>query len=295
MCCASRTTWTSVSPPDLTVLPRGWLRVVLATPEPGPRRKWRGFCLWGCKNADSRPPSGHRIRPPTVRPPTATAVNSPSPLAGRGRGWGSTKPVCIWAPPAEHRCESASHDLLGAHLSLSERIQQQGNTPRPQSGSRVSSPRPLAATEIAARLRRGERNAIVPTRHYSSPHAFASSRRVSPELLRIHRPHQSRGRREGRALAAPVARLQKKSRRQSPQVWPNTPGPPCAMALRFIRALPRDRLSCPHRRSNSSLPAWHQHRDARTTRFHRRIGIVRRRERPALQPDTPTASRTRRP
>src|SRR3954465_11062883 len=36
------------------------------------------------------------------------------------------------------------------------------------------------------------------------------------------------GRREGRALAAPVARLRKKCRRQVPQVWPKTPGLPCA-------------------------------------------------------------------
>ena len=57
--------------------------------------------------------------------------------------------------------------------------------------------------------------------------------RAMPEIS----PSQCGGRREGRALAAPVARLQKKSRRQSPQVWPNTPGPPCAMVLRLIRAL----------------------------------------------------------
>ncbi len=42
------------------------------------------------------------------------------------------------------------------------------------------------------------------------------------------RPRIWGGRREGRALAAPVARLRKECRRQVPQVWPNTPGPPCA-------------------------------------------------------------------
>ncbi len=42
------------------------------------------------------------------------------------------------------------------------------------------------------------------------------------------RPRIRGGRREGRALAAPVARLRKKCRRQVPQVWPNTPGLPCA-------------------------------------------------------------------
>ncbi|MGY3451098.1 hypothetical protein ACVILH_003440 [Bradyrhizobium sp. USDA 4353] len=50
-------------------------------------------------------------------------------------------------------------------------------------------------------------------------------------------PSPDGGREEGRALAAPVARLQTKSRRQSPQVWPNTPGPPRAMVLTGYSAL----------------------------------------------------------
>ena len=71
-------------------------------------------------------------------------------------------------------------------------------------------------------------------------------------------PSPNGGRREGRALAAPVARLLKKCRRQVPQVWPNTPGPPRAMVLTgysvlflvrrafwppsSVRSEPRDRL-----------------------------------------------------
>jgi len=47
-----------------------------------------------------------------------------------------------------------------------------------------------------------------------------------------------RGRREGRALAAPVARLQQKSRRHSPQVWPRQPGLPCAMVLTLMARSP---------------------------------------------------------
>ena len=39
-------------------------------------------------------------------------------------------------------------------------------------------------------------------------------------------------------LVAPAARLQQKRRRQSPQVQPERPGPPCAMVLRLIRDLP---------------------------------------------------------
>jgi len=39
-------------------------------------------------------------------------------------------------------------------------------------------------------------------------------------------------------LAAPMARLLKKCRRQEPQVQPRSPGPPCAMVLRLLRVLP---------------------------------------------------------
>jgi len=58
----------------------------------------------------------------------------------------------------------------------------------------------------------------------------------------------NRGRREGRALAAPVARLQKKSRRQLPQVWPRHPGLPCAMVLTLIARSPWEPgFYCSHR------------------------------------------------
>jgi hypothetical protein len=45
----------------------------------------------------------------------------------------------------------------------------------------------------------------------------------------------------------------------------------------LIRDLPGDRLGCPrHRRdAQASSPTWHQHRDARTTRLHVRIGLAR--------------------
>jgi hypothetical protein len=42
----------------------------------------------------------------------------------------------------------------------------------------------------------------------------------------IHRPHQTQGRREGRALAAPVAPVRTKSTGQEPQVWPTHPASP---------------------------------------------------------------------
>jgi hypothetical protein len=78
-----------------------------------------------------------------------------------------------------------------------------------------------------------------------SKHSFSLSRRIAPESVQeIHRPIEQ-GRREGRALAAPVVCVQK-STRSSPQVWPKTPGLPRAMVWRLIRDLPGDRLSCPH-------------------------------------------------
>ena len=45
----------------------------------------------------------------------------------------------------------------------------------------------------------------------------------------------------------------KKSWRQSPQVWPRRPGPPCAMALRLIRDLPGARALLPPSSAKSSL------------------------------------------
>ena len=61
----------------------------------------------------------------------------------------------------------------------------------------------------------------------------------------------------------------KKSWRQSPQVWPGHPGLPCAMVLTvsFVLFLGTG-LSCSHHRRNVS-PTWHQRRDARTTRLLR--------------------------
>jgi hypothetical protein len=76
-------------------------------------------------------------------------------------------------------------------------------------------------------------------------HASPFSRRhLRPSYSNIS-PSQYRGRREGRVLTAPMARLQKKRRRQSPQVRAEQPGLPCAMVYRLIRDLPGDRLSCP--------------------------------------------------
>ncbi len=122
-------------------------------------------------------------------------------------------------------------------------------------------------------------------------HDLAFPRRITPESCDRHGPRRARGRRECRALAAPMARLQQESRRQSPQVS-RTSGIPCAMVLTLIRALPGDRLVCPRIASTREAHcAGHQHRDARTTRFHvRDAPFVRTQERSMLRHLTSTAS-----
>src|SRR5579864_8704653 len=49
MCCASRTIWTSASPPDHVVLVSRSL-ASCSSSRTGPRRKWRGFCFLGGLN-----------------------------------------------------------------------------------------------------------------------------------------------------------------------------------------------------------------------------------------------------
>jgi hypothetical protein len=113
----------------------------------------------------------------------------------------------------------------------------------------------------------------------ASSQTSAISRRDPPELCKNDGPRNDGGRREGRVPTAPMVRVRKKARGRTTGDG-RTTGLPCAMALRLIRDLPRDRLSCPCRRrdARASSPAWHQRRDARTTRLRRAHRIVRRRE-----------------
>jgi hypothetical protein len=75
---------------------------------------------------------------------------------------------------------------------------------------------------------------------FASPErAFASSRRVLRPSFAVRPPSSTRGRREGRALAAPVARLQKKTQAAVTTGLAETPGLPCAMALRRPPRSPR--------------------------------------------------------
>ncbi len=96
----------------------------------------------------------------------------------------------------------------------------------------------------------------------------------------IDLPLRRRGHGECRALAAPMARLQKKSRRQSPQVQPRTPGIPRAMVLTAASRSPRCAGLSGHRIAQRACApcAGHQRRDARTTRLdraHRRRSSAR--------------------
>jgi hypothetical protein len=78
-------------------------------------------------------------------------------------------------------------------------------------------------------------------------HAVAPSRgAAASEFCRVRWPSLNRGRREGRELAAPVARVRKKCTRRLPQVRPRRPDLPRAMVGRLLRDLLGDRLFCPH-------------------------------------------------
>ncbi len=114
-----------------------------------------------------------------------------------------------------------------------------------------------------------------PSRTMTSECASTFSRHDLSELC-CSNPPSSKGRREGRELAAPMARLQKKSRRQSPQVRPRHPGPPCTNGFTAYTCSPQGPAVLPLSIAESSAPqSWRQHRDARTTRFRRPRHAVR--------------------
>jgi hypothetical protein len=90
-------------------------------------------------------------------------------------------------------------------------------------------------------------------------------------------PSRNRGRREGRMPGRhPWPACKTKSRRQSPQVG-RTAGLPCAMVDGLYVVSPGTGLIAPVTGDalSAASPTWPQHREARTARFHRRIGYVR--------------------
>jgi hypothetical protein len=101
---------------------------------------------------------------------------------------------------------------------------------------------------------------------------FVPAARSRPGCASVNALETSGGRREGRVPAAPAAPVRKKSTGKEPQVKAETSGLPCAMVLRFIRALPGDRACLPPSRASRSRSVsrtWCQRRGTRTTRFHR--------------------------
>ena len=87
-----------------------------------------------------------------------------------------------------------------------------------------------------------------------SKHDFAFSRRVSrPSCASSLIPPTTEGAGKAGRWPRPWPASNKKSWRQSPQVWPESPSPPCAMVLRLIRDLPGARALLPPSSAGSSL------------------------------------------
>src|SRR3569833_3092531 len=122
-------------------------------------------------------------------------------------------------------------------------------------------------------------------------HARLFSRCIPPELFKASSPSERSRAREARELASPMARLQQKTQAAvttgSSEGIPTFPARWC---YEFYAPFPGSGCLAPVVCDDgpASSQTWHQLRDARTTRLHRRVGVVRPRKRPALRPDTPT-------
>ena len=94
----------------------------------------------------------------------------------------------------------------------------------------------------------------------------------SRRVLLIDPPSNKRGRREDRVLAAPMAPVRKKCTGQEPQVRAGASRPSLRDGVTAYTRSPRGSAFLPPsprvmRKHHGK--AWHQHRDARTTRLHR--------------------------
>ncbi len=98
-----------------------------------------------------------------------------------------------------------------------------------------------------------------------------------PSYSRMRRPLKKRGRREGRAPAGAHGPRATKSTRQNHRLSRDHPAFPARWCYDLYAIFPGNGCLAPVA-GDSSPPTWHQHRDARTTRLHRRTGIVRPRE-----------------
>jgi hypothetical protein len=93
----------------------------------------------------------------------------------------------------------------------------------------------------------------------------------TPEPWRHHRPRKSRGRREGRELAAPMARVRKKMHAAVTTGSAGTSRPSLRDGVTVAPRSPRGPALLPPSpvRSSKQARTWHQHRDSRTTRLGR--------------------------
>jgi len=96
----------------------------------------------------------------------------------------------------------------------------------------------------------------------------------APELSRNSSPSPNRGRREDRAPAGAHGPRATKSTRQNHRLSRDHPAFPARWCYDLYAIFPGNGCLAPVA-SDSSPPTWHQHRDARTTRLHRRTGFVR--------------------
>ena len=104
--------------------------------------------------------------------------------------------------------------------------------------------------------------------------ACSLAARSAPEIWVHSHPPQHRGHREGRALAAPVARLQKGKQAAVTTGLAEHARPSLRDGVNAYTCSPRGPALLPP--SSAMMPqhhreTWHQHRDARTTRFHVRV------------------------
>jgi hypothetical protein len=114
----------------------------------------------------------------------------------------------------------------------------------------------------------------------SSAYAGILAARFTPEFCQNLPSSERRAQGRPGVSPHPWPACRKKAGGSHHRYEPKQPAFPARWFERLIRALPGDRLSCPRRRCDASTPhsTWHQHRDARTTRFRRTRGVVRLRE-----------------
>jgi hypothetical protein len=138
------------------------------------------------------------------------------------------------------------------------------------------------------------------TAESAAPPSSTPQNKLSPSrdahrvrVIKSKTPLMNRGRREGRELAAPVARLQKKTQAAVTTGSAKTSRPSLRDGLAAYSVLsPGTGLIAPVARVLVKAPlTWHQHRDARTTRLHRPHHTVRRHAKARCDVSRPTTPR----